>query len=111
MKSHIDWNELVPRLPPGLQQTLYLEAVKMVTNGGALDDMAERKRAYARAWWRANKKRYSRKYKKIGRQRKWTDEKIAKVRDYYKAHGHTPTLEHYGISSSMLSKWGIKATR
>lgn len=107
MKSHIDWNEIVPRLPVGLQQTLYLEAVKMVSNGATSDDPAERKRAYSREWYHKNKHRYKKVYIGSGTARKWTPEKIEEVRAYYKEHGHTASLKQFGISSSMLAKWKI----
>lgn len=110
MKSHIDWNEIVPRLPVGLQQTLYLEAVKMVSNG--LTRTAEEKREYARRYYHENRevirRRRNTKTPITGRPRKWTPEKVEEIRAYYKEHGFSGTLAHFKVSSSMLSKWGIK---
>jgi hypothetical protein len=86
MKSHIDWNEIVPRLPAGLQQTLYLEAVGLVTNGAASAPNGARRKI-----------------------RRWTPKQKASALKYLKRHTAAETARHYDISSGLLHTWIQKA--
>jgi hypothetical protein len=80
MKSQIDWNEIIPKLGEGLQQTLYLEAVRLITSGAqgrangtapaSGESALERKRRWAREWYRANRGKF-----KAARRRSYADSK------------------------------------
>lgn len=39
------------------------------------------------------------------RNKKWTDEKVAKVVEFLKTHTHAETKEHFKVSSSQISLW------
>lgn len=98
MKSQIDWNEIVPRLGAGLQQTLYLEAVKLITN------REEHKRDYAREYYRRSKSPAF-KARRIKSRRLWTDAMKRRVVAMYGAEGYTATCSKHRISGSMLNRW------
>lgn len=98
MKSQIDWNEIVPRLAAGLQQTLFLEAVKLVTS------RAEKKRDYAREYYRRQQSPNF-KPRHVTRRRLWTEAKKRRVVADYEAHGYTAALDKHRISGSMLNRW------
>ena len=125
MKSQIDWNEVVLKLSPGLQQTLYLEAVKIISeesraelrkrsgrgpNGAYLSTPAQRD--YARDYMRRRRANGARlTNRKVGKPRHWTDEKKAEVLALYKKEGYSAVMDKYKISSSMLSRWHRRAKK
>lgn len=96
MQSRIDWNEIVPRLDAGLRQTLYLEAVKLISERG--ESRVKYQRDYQAEYYRRTKKT-------IKRHRTWTPAAKRRVVEYYKQHGWTATIDKYDISSSMIGRW------
>ena len=95
MKSKIDWNEIVPRLGVGLQQTLYLEAVKMISA----------RREAARDYQREYARRQGIPAPEKGSRRVWTAAMKRRVIAYYRVNGYTQALLKHRISGSMLNRW------
>src|SRR5262245_42617232 len=72
MKSLIDWNELIPKLPKKVRDDLYLEAVTYLSEGGKsrepkVEEKREKKSAKRRIWGLSGEGRHlavpGRKYK------------------------------------------------